>query len=382
MQIGIIGKPASGKSSFFKAATLINVKITGIPFTTIKPNIGIGYVTIDCVCKEFGLDCNPRSGVCKNKKRFVPVKLIDVAGLVPGAHKGKGLGNQFLDDLRQASALIHIVDASGLTDEEGKPTSNHDPNFDIQFLEKEIDLWFADVIRRAVEKFQAKFPKATRADILQILSEQLSGLEIEKKHIQDTLEKYSINDIENFAKKLREVAKPILIAANKIDLKPAQENLKKLNAKNVIPVSAEAEIAMKKAEEKNLVEYISGDGFEIKASLDEKQKKALEFLKREVIDKFGSTGIQECLNKSVFELQNYIAVYPVADSNKLIDNEGNILPDVFLIPKGTTVKEFAFKIHTDIGKKFVAGIDARSKKKMAADHVLNHRDVVEIVTSK
>ena len=110
MLIGLVGKPSVGKSTFFKAATLAEVEIASYPFTTIKPNHGVGYVKIDCIDKEFNVQCNPNHGFCIDHKRFVPVELMDVAGLVPGASEGKGLGNQFLDDLRQADVFLHIVE--------------------------------------------------------------------------------------------------------------------------------------------------------------------------------------------------------------------------------------------------------------------------------
>ncbi|MGC8811973.1 MAG: redox-regulated ATPase YchF [Candidatus Aenigmatarchaeota archaeon] len=384
--VGLVGKPSSGKSTFFKAATLIDVKITGIPFCTIKPNVGIGYVIVDCVCKEFGVKCNPRTGFCRDGKRFVPVKLIDVAGLVPGAHEGRGLGNQFLDDLRQASALIHVVDFSGLRDEEGRPTSGYDPSRDIEFLEEEIDLWFASVIEKAVKKFERSLVGKTKADLIEILTQQLSGLEILKEHVERALEKASLTDIKNFARVLRQISKPILIAANKIDLKEARENFEKLKEKypNVIPTSAEAEVALKRAAEKGLIDYLPGNGFRIvdESKLDLSQIKVLELIKKEIIEKYGSTGVQECLNRTVFELLNYIAVYPVADSKKLSDKEGRVLPDVFLVPKGIRLKEFAFKIHTEIGEKFICGIDARTKRKLSADYELKDKDVIEIAFAK
>ncbi|MDI6799044.1 MAG: redox-regulated ATPase YchF [Candidatus Aenigmarchaeota archaeon] len=385
MIIGLVGKPSSGKSSLFKASTLIDVKITGIPFCTIEPNVGIGYVSIDCVCKEFGVRCNPKTGYCRDGKRYVPVRLVDVGGLIPGSHLGKGIGNKFLDDLRQASVLIQIVDCSGLTDSEGKPTKNYDPNIEIKFLEEEIDLWFADVIKKALQKFERKIAYS-RADLIQILAEQLSGLEVRKQHIEQALDRAAITDIENFARVIRKISKPILIAANKIDLKEAQQNFEKLKEKyeHIIPTSAEAEIALKKAAEKGLIEYLPGNDFQIPdiKKLDEAQLKALKLIKEEVIEKYGSTGVQDCLNKAVFELLNYIAVYPVADSNKLTDKEGNVLPDVFLVPRKTTVKELAFKVHTELGEKFICGIDARTKRRLASDYELKNNDVIEIAFAK
>ena len=121
MLIGIVGKPSSGKSTFFKAATLAEAEIANYPFTTIKPNHAVGYVKIDCVDSEFETQCKPKFGYCLHHKRFVPVDMLDVAGLVPGAHKGLGRGNEFLDDLRQADVLIHVVDISGSVNEKGEP---------------------------------------------------------------------------------------------------------------------------------------------------------------------------------------------------------------------------------------------------------------------
>jgi len=381
MIIGICGKTNVGKSSFFKAATLIDVEIANRKFVTIKPNVGIAYVIVDCVCKEFGVKCNPRNGACKNGKRFIPIKLIDVAGLIPGAHQGKGLGNKFLDDLRQASAFIHIVDASGLTDEEGNPTKGYDPSFDVKFVQEEIDLWFADVIKRALTKIGKV---KSKSELVDVLVQQLSGLEVTKKHVEAALDLASVNEIEKFAKIIRKISKPMLIAANKIDLPEAQENFEKLK-KNfpdlmIIPTSSDYEIALKKAASLGLIDYLPGDDFKIleESKLSEGQAKALEKIK-DLIKKYGSTGVQDCLNKAVFDLLGYIVVYPVEDENKLCDKDGNVLPDAFLMPKGSTALDLAFKIHTEIGEKFICAIDARTKKRLGKDYVLKDKDVIKIM---
>ena len=154
MEIGLVGKTNVGKSSFFKAATMIDVEISDRTFVTIKPNVGIAYVTSECPCKGLNMKCNPKNSQCMNHTRLIPVKLWDVAGLVPGAHSGKGLGNQFLNDLIRADVLIHVVDASGKTDEEGKPTEFRDPSLDIKFLESEIELWFEGIIKKHLEKIK------------------------------------------------------------------------------------------------------------------------------------------------------------------------------------------------------------------------------------
>ncbi len=386
MQIGLVGKPSSGKSSFFKAATMIDVPIAAYPFTTIKPNIGIGYVVTDCVCEEYGVKCNPKNSFCIDGKRYIPVKLVDVAGLVPDAHLGKGLGNQFLDDLRQASCFIHIVDASGTTDAEGKATRGYDPCNDVRFLTKEVDLWFAGIIERGISKYRKKV-KFSKVDLVDVLTKQLTGLGIKKQQVQTVLEKVGLNDLREFASELRKISKPMIIAANKVDLPEAEENLKRMKEEfpelTIVPTSAAAEIALKTASKKGLIEY-DGHSFKIKdeEKLTQGQKEGLKLIEERVLRKYGSTGIQECLNKAVFDVLDYIVVYPVADIDKLSDKKGNVLPDAFLVKKGTTLKEFAFSIHSDIGEKFIGGLEAKTKRKLGSDYVLNNNNDIKILLKK
>jgi len=386
MQIGLVGKPSSGKSSFFKAATMIDVAIAAYPFTTIKPNVGMGYVVTDCVCKYYDVKCNPRNSVCVKGKRYIPVKLLDVAGLVPDAHLGKGLGNKFLDDLRPASCLIHLVDTSGKTDAEGKPTSGYDPCNDIRFLTREIDLWFAGILKKGMSKYTIK-KKFSKVDLVDVLTKQLTGLGITKGDIQRGLDKVSVDSVEEFATELRSLSKPIIVAANKIDLPESKENLKKMKKEfsdlTIIPTSAAAEIALRNAKEKELIEYDTSF-FNIKdeSKMTTKQVEGLQYIEKNVIEKYGSTGIQECLNKAVFDVLNYIVVYPVADIDKLTDKKKNVLPDAFLVKNGTTLKEFAFSIHSDIGEKFIGGLEAKTKRKLGADYILQNNDVIEILFQK
>jgi len=113
MLIGLIGKPSVGKSTFFKAMTLAEVEIANYPFTTISSNRGAGHVKIECIDKEFNVQCEAREGYCLNHFRFVPVELIDVAGLIEGSHKGLGRGNEFLDDISEVSFDVSGTGKSG-----------------------------------------------------------------------------------------------------------------------------------------------------------------------------------------------------------------------------------------------------------------------------
>jgi len=371
MEIGIVGKTNTGKSSFFKASTLIDVEIGDRTFVTIKPNQGIGYVTSSCPCKELNLKCKPNNSKCINGTRLVPIKLWDVAGLVPGAHEGKGLGNRFLSDLTKSDVLIHVIDISGRTDSEGQSTTGYDPSNDIKFLEEEIDKWFESIIKKNLEKIRDE-KKAANV---------LAGIGIKEKHVEEAIEKVGL-DPSKLAVELRKLSKPMIIAANKIDVPDSEKNLEKVKSNFshlIVPCSAESEIVLRLAEKSNLIEYIPGSkDFKIISDLKEKQKQALEFIRKNVLEKYNSTGVQNCLNKAVFDFLNYIVVYPVENENKFSDKKGNILPDAYLLPKGSTASDLAYKIHEDIGKGFIGAIDARTKKRIGSDQELKNNDIISI----
>jgi len=393
MLLGLVGKPSCGKSTFFKAATLSDVLIASYPFATIEPNHGIGYVRVDALCKELNTKCNPRTGFCTGETRFVPVELMDVAGLVEGASEGKGLGNKFLDSLRQADMFIHIVDASGTTDAEGKEGSG-DPVQDVKMLENELNKWYQAIFNKTWDKLSRTI-QTTKQDLSVSLAKQFSGLGVSEDDIKDVLIKLKLDplkptswseaDLANFTETLRHITKPMLIAANKIDKPGAKENFEKLKQEfpnmQIIPCSADAELSLRQAKEHELIEYIQGESsFKINEDkVNEKQKAALKLIQKNVLDEFGSTGVQEVLDKSVFDLLNYIAIFPAG--NKLADSKGNILPDCFLLPGGSTALDFAYHLHTDIGDKFIKAIDVRTKQPVGKDHALKHRDGIEIMTS-
>ena len=392
MLIGLVGKPSVGKSTFFKAATLAEVEIASYPFTTIKPNHGVGYVKVECIDKEFNTQCNPSHGFCIDNQRFVPVELMDVAGLVPGASEGKGLGNQFLDDLRQADAFIHIVDASGETDIEGKPTKDHDPCKDILFLEEELNKWYYHLLMKAWKSFARK-TELEDSNFSESVAKQFSGLKIKEDRVKEVLMNLNFSEkpsrwdekqLMKFASELRKSTKPMIIAANKIDSGKSKENYEKMKKEFgdliIIPCSADSELALREAAKKELIDYIPGeDNFKVKSELNEKQEQALGKIKEKVLDIYGSTGVQDILNSIIFDLLNYIAIFP-AGANKLGDSKGNILPDCFLLPKGSTALDFAFFLHTDFGKNFIKAIDAKSKKIIGKNYELKHRDALEIMT--
>jgi len=399
MMVGVVGKANVGKSTFFKAATLAEVEIANYPFATIKPNHGIGYVKIDCADNHFGVQCNPREGFCIDHRRFVPVDMIDVAGLVPGAHEGKGMGNQFLDDLRQADVLIHVVDIAGTTNEKGEPVDagSYDPSEDIKFLEVEIDMWYFGIINKGWERFVRQVMQE-KLEIVKQLAKQLSGLKVTEEMVKEVISRTGLNkekpnewkeeDLKIISTELRKITKPMIIACNKIDVAGADENFKRVCEEFpdhiLIRCSAESELALREAAKHGLIHYIPGEsGFKIvkEEGLSEKQKKALEFIQANILDKFGSTGVQPVLDKAVLELLGYIAIFP-GGVNKLEDSDGNVLPDCFLMPPETTALDFAYRLHSDFGKNFIRAIDVKTKRTVGKEHELKHGDVVEICAGK
>jgi ribosome-binding ATPase YchF (GTP1/OBG family) len=385
MLVGIVGVPNSGKSTFFKSLTLADVEIASYPFTTIKPNMGVGYITSECPCKRLGVECSPQNSECLDGQRRIPVKILDVAGLVPGAHEGKGLGNQFLSDLTQASGLVHVLDMSGKTDSEGKAAENWDPGKNAEALEEEIDQWIRDISKRFFDKSR-QAARTGKVPIERLLGQQLSGLGVTEEDTKAVMRKLGIegldwteDEISSFSTEVRRISKPIVVAANKIDLPESQKNYGRFAPReDIVPCSADSELALMEASRSGLIDYVPGDSFQVKGKLSESQQRALDFISSNVIQRYGSTGVQNCLNRLVFGKLGMIVVYPVADINKLSDKKGNVLPDAFLVKKGTKLKEFTEKVHTDLAKGFIGGLDL-DRKKLGADYTLKDGDVIEIL---
>ena len=393
MQIGLLGKANVGKSTFFSAATETPVQIGNFPFTTIQPNVGIAYVNTTCACKHFKIEhTNP---LCISGIRFIPVKLIDVAGLVPGAHEGKGLGNQFLDDARQAEVLIHVVDISGSTDIQGQPVTigTHDPKEDVKFVEDEFDFWFKQILEREWPKLSKEIEKKSTKLVIGV-TDRFSGLGVKEYQVHEVLQnldlltkkpaEWSNSDLTKFAQMLRKKIKPMLIAANKADLCEDLQITNELHSsRDIVNCSAETELLLKRAAKASLIDYIPGnEKFVINKNVDisTPQKEALNLVEK-VLSKLNSTGVQIALNSAVFRVLKQIVVFPVEDETRLSNKDGEILPDAKLLSENSTAKNLAETIHQDIARGFLYAIDVKTKQRIGADHQLKNGDVIKIVSS-
>ena len=424
MRIGLVGKPNVGKSTTFSALTQTPVDIANYPFTTIEPNVGVAWIPLrqPCACSALrakreaagrlepttdddprkGSICSPNTGSCVEHNRLIPVTMVDVAGLVPGAHEGRGRGNQFLSDLARCDALIQVVDVSGSTDLEGNPVGEggSNPVEEHEFLLGELDAWIRGIIesswQRGARRVQSEGDKA----LLTYVLDQLSGIGADETHVSVGLAAVSsehpdagvpwswgIEELSTLAKTVRAALFPICVAANKADR--AEDGSWKQLADLVtssggilVPTSAEAELALSRASAAGLIQHRPGrEGFTItedgESKLSEAQRTALSSIDKS-LSRWSGGGLVGLVGDIVFDRLDRRVAYPVQYETHWVDGEGNVLPDSILIPEETTAKGLAYAVHTDLGDGFIRATDARSGRVIGADHEVQNGDVIRI----
>jgi ribosome-binding ATPase len=399
IKIGLIGKTNTGKTTFFNAATLGSAEISNYPFVTKQPNVGNASAITLCVHKELGVLDSPRNSRCIDGWRFIPIELVDLPGLIKGAWEGKGLGNQFLSIAAQSDALLHIVDASGSIDASGKiaDPGTGDPIADIADIEEEVIMWYLKLLEGNYDKISRSIHSSN--DVVSSITEIFRGIGVREDHVKYAL---SVNELQNikfddfnpenrrnFCWSLREISKPTLIVANKVDLPVATENFRRLREEYkdsiIVPTSADAELTLRRAQARGLIKYLPGDErFEMtnQSSLNDKQKWALNFIRKDVLNEYMRTGVQFAINVAVFKLLRMNTIYPVADPTRMSDRSGNVLPDVYLMKTGSTVKDLAEDIHTDLAKGLLYAIDVRDGLRLPTSYHLKDRDILSIVSAR
>jgi ribosome-binding ATPase YchF (GTP1/OBG family) len=390
LALALAGKPNAGKSTFYQAATMADVDVANYPFTTIDANRGVSHVRTECPCLDLDERCgNDR---CHDGKRYVPVELYDVAGLVPGAHEGRGLGNQFLDELMGADAIVNVIDAAGATDEEGEPVDvgAFDPMEEADFVESELDAWLAGVVADNWETIERR-SRSPDFDLEAAVADVMSGLGASERDVTACLRaveypedpmQWDDSDRAAFASVLRRRTKPILLVANKADIAP-RENIERLREvdKPVVPATADGELALRRAREAGVVDYDPGDPeFEITGEVSDDQRTGLERI-REVTAEFGGTGVQAALNATALDLLEHLVVFPVENETRWTDKRGRVLPDAHLLPRGSTPKDLAHAVHSDIGEGYLHAVNARTDRRIAEDYPLEDGDVIKIVSA-
>jgi ribosome-binding ATPase YchF (GTP1/OBG family) len=390
LSIALAGKPNAGKSTFYKAATMADVDVGNYPFTTIDPNRGVTHARTRCPCLDRERRCDSEN--CHDGKRYVPVELLDVAGLVPGAHEGRGLGNQFLDALTDADVILNVVDASGGTNAEGEPVEvgSYDPLEEADFIEAEMDKWLAGIVDRNWESVERK-SRSPDFDIDEALAEMLTGFGASEAQVAASLRALDYPEDpmawddaarEALAQDVRARTKPSVLVANKVDIAPA-ENVERLREvdKPVVACTADGELALRNGAEAGVVDYDPGDeDFDILGDLSDAQAEGLEQI-RDVMAEHGGTGVQQSINAAVYDLLDRITVYPVQNETKWTDGTGTMLPDAFLLRDGAGPKDLAYAVHSDIGDGYLHAVDARETRRIGEDTELEEGDVIKIVST-
>ena len=422
MRIGLVGKPNVGKSTAFAALTESAVEIANYPFTTIDPNVGVTFLPAEanCPCETLrtkresdgrlspvtdddpraGSLCEPRTGSCIGFRRTVPVTLIDVAGLVPGAHDGKGRGNQFLNDLAQCDALIQVVDASGSTDIEGNPMGpgSCDPIEEHAFLVEELAMWIHGILDtgwgRGVRRVQAEGERG----LVDFITAQLTGIGGTEPRIMSAISSFKSEHpdlgvpwewdtsvLVSMAHHLRRAIFPLCVAANNAETGAWNALAAKVEAEGgiLVPTSADSELALRRASKAGFIHYPPGaESFTLsekgESELNLAQRKGLDAI-AERLERLGGTGLVPLVSRIVRERLERIVAYPVQDENHWTDGDGRVLPDALLVQRGTTAKGLAYAVHTDLGDGFIRAVDGRTGRVIGAEHEIDDNDVIKIV---
>jgi hypothetical protein len=398
IKIGIIGKTNTGKTTFFNSATLSSSEISTYPFTTKIPESSIANAITLCVHMEFNVQDEPNNSKCTDGWRYVPVELIDLPGLIKDAWKGKGLGNQFLSIAAQSDALLHVVDCSGSIDASGKisEVGTGDPVSDFADIEEELIMWYQKILEGNRDKVSKNINSGT--ELVDAFTDLYMGIGVKKNHVINALkiseleekkfDDYDSQDTKQFAKILRKISKPTLIVANKIDIPGADKNFNRLreryNEVITVPASADSELTLRRAEQQHLIKYSPGsEQFEIinPEKLNDKQKKALDFIKKDIMGEYMRTGVQFAINVTVFKLLKMNSIYPVANEETLSDKKGRVLPDLILVKEGATIKDLANEIHTGLSKGLIYGKDLRYNLRLPTHYQLRDRDVISLISA-
>lgn len=378
--IALVGKPSLGKSTTLNSLTDANAKVGAFPFTTIDPNKATGYLEVDCACARFKKQslCKPNYGYCRDGKRGVPIMLLDVAGLVPNAHLGRGLGNKFLGDLTEADCLIHIVDASGTTNAEGKATRGYDPIHDIEWLQDEIFRW---ILGNLTEKWGsiARRHVATKLTTLETLRQQLGGYSATKQLIGRALDllpglaplqDWDNDTIEKVVRTFMEVKFPTVLSLNKMDHPDSDKNVSKIILQHpklkCVLTSSITEVFLRKLAAQNYIKYDLGTEFVDTIDdlgpesglkpLDDKLRNRIENIRDLVLYRFGLTGVVQLLQAAA-DLLDLVPVYPVRNINSFGGLSGDsVFRDCVLVKRGTPVISVARKIMGDVTIAAIEGV--------------------------
>jgi ribosome-binding ATPase YchF (GTP1/OBG family) len=308
------------------------------PFTTIEPNIGPGWYASS---QEENIEnVEPLHGWCELKqglysfqsdpaaispgssvfRRLLPIVVKDVAGLVPGAYKGRGKGNRFLADLCDADVLVHVVDSTGQSDKDGNIIIGNDdtkqcsnPSEDAEWIRQELHRWIYNNIKAKWDSVFRKGVKGGMSRVLALFSGYhgpLWNVELAAKRAQlnfDHVTQWTAQDLHRLVAHYLSIRFPICLALNKVDslsdltvIQRCQQEAF-LRGEVAVPVSARADCWLQqKISNKNL------------PHIESNEYKLEEARLQSCIEKWGGTGVLEAISEAV-KLKQPVLVYPVCD---------------------------------------------------------------------
>ena len=331
MKLGIVGLPNVGKSTLFNSITKAGAQAANFPFCTIDPNVGVVAVPDERIEKL---------GKLYNTKKVTPatIEFVDIAGLVKGASKGEGLGNQFLANIREVDAIVHVVrcfDDDNVIHVDGSVDSIRD----IETIN--LELIFADL--EVLEKRIAKVAKTARMD--KTAAKELDLLERFKAHLEaNNAARTLVTEDEDEIKYRREfnllTDKPVIYAANVEDGDLADDGASNENVKKVRAFAAE---------EGSEVFVISARTEEEISELDEDEKK-------EFLDALGlkESGLEKLVRAS-YDLLGLMSFLTAGEDECR----------AWTIKKGTKAPQAAGKIHTDFERGIIKA------------EVINYQDLLD-----
>ncbi len=331
MKLGIVGLPNVGKSTLFNSITKAGAQAANFPFCTIDPNVGVVAVPDERI---------EQLGKLYNTKKVTPatIEFVDIAGLVKGASKGEGLGNQFLANIREVDAIVHVVrcfDDDNVIHVDGSVDSIRD----IETIN--LELIFADL--EVLEKRIAKVAKTARMD--KTAAKELDLLERFKAHLEaNNAARTLVTEDEDEIKYRKEfnllTDKPVIYAANVEDGDLADDGANNENVKKV------REFAKTEGSE---VFVISARTEEEISELDEEEKK-------EFLDALGlkESGLEKLVRAS-YDLLGLMSFLTAGEDECR----------AWTIKKGTKAPQAAGKIHTDFERGFIKA------------EVINYQDLLD-----
>ncbi|MBT9164153.1 MAG: Ribosome-binding ATPase YchF [candidate division WS2 bacterium] len=311
MQAGIVGLPNAGKTTLFNALTASQAEVAPYPFTTIDPNIAEVDITDERLLALTSL-LNPL------EVRPARLRFLDIAGLVKGAHKGEGLGNEFLTHIRTVDVIVHVLRCFPIINVSHVEGSIN-PVRDLEIVRLELALSDLTLLERAIHKHKK-------------ISKSLHKEELEELNFLETIY-LQINEG-------RKVEETDLLRLRKYNLLSIKPSLLVINV-------SEDEIGNPSEELQEVKNYLKNQGVDYLVSPALLEQELSAFSPEDRLEYLKGVGVSgTSLNQLIFKTNKLLQrIFFYTTASRILQ--------AWPIKKGTVIKEAARMIHTDIGEGFI-----------------------------